>query len=221
MVRVRALLAYSDATNEIYALSRMPSLATCNWRGRTRFSKDATFMARRGSQLPMKVWIVGELTSSYFYDDGTENPSKRVSVYMRPFLAADMYASERVHRLFLNDDPHQPPMGNTIRVGKWQTERRRGSSVRVATPFTALYDATAAFRSKSEMAQLPPSELMRGDVVLAEAYITRYHPGSVDDIRTQDLTKWRARFEMQSLSLLLRAPEFVEEVEDRESGFVI
>ncbi|KZT18754.1 hypothetical protein NEOLEDRAFT_1184021 [Neolentinus lepideus HHB14362 ss-1] len=219
--RLHSFLTHKDPGKQIYALSQMPHLATCNWRGRTNFAKETTILACRGAQFPLKLWIVGELVTAYFFEQNSSDPLKRVNLYIRPLLPTDMSTAERLLHMFVSVEGDQPTLRDTVKVGRWQTQRKRGSTETTATPFTILYDATTTFCAKDQMTTLDPSQLGRGDVLLAEVEVVRYHPMDADN-HSPDLSKWEIRFDIQALSLLLQAPEeYNDVVDNRESNVEI
>lgn len=70
--------------------------------------------------------------------------------------------------------------------------------------FSEVYDATQSFRPKGLMQRVGFSDLVRGDVVMAECYCVR-SPDSTGR-RAEVPTTWRVWFELSALSLLVKAP---------------
>lgn len=70
--------------------------------------------------------------------------------------------------------------------------------------FSEVYDATQSFRSKGLMQRIGLSELLRGDVVVAEFYCIR--SPELTGRRVVAPATWRVWFELSAVSLLVRAP---------------
>ncbi len=70
--------------------------------------------------------------------------------------------------------------------------------------FTDVYDATQSFRAKSLMERLSLSDVVLGDVILAECYCIR--TPEVTGGRAVKPVSWRVWFELSAISLLVKAP---------------
>lgn len=82
-----------------------------------------------------------------------------------------------------------------------------------------MYDARTKYGVKSRMQTWPSEKLKKGDLVLMEVQISRYNAAKDKEkkgknIRPQDMTDWRATFDLIAVSLLEIGPAIpdVEEV---------
>lgn len=83
--------------------------------------------------------------------------------------------------------------------------------------FSEVYDATQTFRPKGLMQRIGLSEIVRGDVVMAECYCIR-SPESVGR-RAVSPVHWRVWFELFAISLIVKAPRLpFSYVQDGFSG---
>lgn len=83
--------------------------------------------------------------------------------------------------------------------------------------FADVYNATQYFRSKSLMERLSLSEIVIGDVVLAECYCIR--TPEVAGGRPVRSASWRVWFELSAISLLVKSPRLpFPYVQDSFSG---
>lgn len=78
-----------------------------------------------------------------------------------------------------------------------------------------MYDATTAFKAKSEMTRLPAADLKPRDLVLVEADVQRFKTG---DKKQSGWQTWRAFYGLKSVCLLHEAEP--EEEKDTFEGSI-
>lgn len=87
-------------------------------------------------------------------------------------------------------------------------------------PFDEVYDARKTLRPKRDMKKLEVNVLKPNDIVLVEALVRRYAPrtdGYPKPSASAGWTSWKTFFELNSISLIVKAPEKV--AADAEEAF--
>lgn len=85
------MLTYQKPSDGIYSLSLFPEKEVAWGLSDTSTNKLCT----RGSNIPVVIWIVGQVTSVWFYDQNG-NPHNKVSMGVAPLTADAMNKGRRI-----------------------------------------------------------------------------------------------------------------------------
>ncbi len=91
-------------------------------------------------------------------------------------------------------------------VSHAQTRKHPPSSTTLNQGFRDIFDATNGYTTKAAMPRLPLTDLMIGDLVLAECTAIRY---KVDNAPAHQWDSWQVGFQLHALSLLHRRSETI------------
>lgn len=85
------MMSYQKPADGVYALSMLPEKDLAWGQSDTSSNK----LCKRGSSIPVVVWIIGSVTSVWFYDQ-YGNPHNRVSVGVAPLTEHAMNKGRRL-----------------------------------------------------------------------------------------------------------------------------
>ncbi|KAI0054480.1 hypothetical protein BV25DRAFT_1843631 [Artomyces pyxidatus] len=182
------ILAYSNPKENIYAAAKIPSKLM--WRDNQ--------LSVPGSPDPIKIWIVGEVDTHWFFD-GDGRIQKRVSVRVLPIQREAIAELERVVK------DHTEPVEAAanfvllhVLATAFSTERKRGAKGSVPVAYDKMKDGRASFSfNRSSLPSLAAEFLTKGDTVIQEVTVGRYKVTSPDkpDIK-------RISFKLESITVL-------------------
>ncbi|OBZ73355.1 hypothetical protein A0H81_07235 [Grifola frondosa] len=201
-----SFLTFKDPNSGRYAACEVPSHAA--FPAETH-NDDGICKFLCINKVPVTVWIVGRVKSLWFYSPAGE-PRDRVNVGIRPLRDVDQAAL-----VSLLNGRAAPPSR------KLMLTRSKGDTVSSAMPFDRVYDATCRFGPKSTMKKISPAALGKNDIVLVEAFVTRWKAGDKKTY-SKSWSTWRCGLELNNLSLLFVAPDTSTDVHidvDAETAF--
>lgn len=85
------MLTYQKPSDGIFSLSRFPEKDVAWGQSDTSINK----LCLRGSSVPIVIWVVGSVTSVWFYDQNG-NPHNKVSMGVAPLTANAMSKGRRI-----------------------------------------------------------------------------------------------------------------------------
>lgn len=92
--RLQRMVVHEDLDAAIFSLEQLPIEATV-WGGAgLSRSEKLDILVMKGTSKTVRLWIVGEIASAFFFKDG--KPSQRVSVMLSPLCDATLPASRRL-----------------------------------------------------------------------------------------------------------------------------
>ncbi|KZV80491.1 hypothetical protein EXIGLDRAFT_732744 [Exidia glandulosa HHB12029] len=160
-------------------------------------------LSRGGSSNPVKFWFVGVVNKLWLFDSNGE-PAKSISVNLGLLDNRDVALANNILR------QHSKPHGAAedypdMRFSRWMTVRQQGESKPAPELFTDVYDARDGLRlPRLRMRQLPANQLTRGNLVLIDASVQRWHPR-----KEEGKTVWseyKAYFALNYIALLNDSP---------------
>ncbi|EJD34261.1 hypothetical protein AURDEDRAFT_176699 [Auricularia subglabra TFB-10046 SS5] len=149
------------------------------------------------------MWGIGNVAKTYFFDN-QGNPPFSVSVNVRLIHESDNAVANRL--IMQHSVPRNTSAtGYTdVRFGKWMSVRLPGDTMKTNEEFSELYDARGGIKlPRSKMDNYPVKLLKKGDLVLVECTMQRYHPkvnGKADP------AKWNATYNIEFIALLDDGP---------------
>ncbi|KAA1478398.1 hypothetical protein DENSPDRAFT_885854 [Dentipellis sp. KUC8613] len=189
--RMQTFMNRFDSVHDIFSISRAPH--DLIWPGE---SDDKTTVLRRpGHESPIVFWIVGYVSSLWFFEDG--NLAEQVSMTVQTANEHALTCAREVLDRFAGCEGSYDVEKTVVRAARFQTSRRRGGGGKEVKAFEEFFDARLVFQSKRKMKRLDIKYLQKGDTVLVECTTTRYKRDG----------RWCAGFELQSISLLAEAPD--------------
>ncbi|EMD30844.1 hypothetical protein CERSUDRAFT_78575 [Gelatoporia subvermispora B] len=207
--RLETLVAFEDNRNCRYSVQTLPP--SCEW-GSNSDSDSFRYLCFKGKVV--RIWMVGRIRTVWFFSSQGE-AQERVSVGIVPFRQCDLGAALRLARNKARPSPDRANIGlatndqgNAVYATRRMTTRVKGKSAATIEPFTHVFDATEILISKAAMVRLSAADLTTGDIVLLEATLTRWRTGDSTSSR-RSWASWATGYELETISLLLSAPEDV------------
>ncbi|EJD48086.1 hypothetical protein AURDEDRAFT_163053 [Auricularia subglabra TFB-10046 SS5] len=193
--------ALASANTDTYAFAKVP--ANQNWTKMFEVDKDPFFaISVAGTQRPLKVWGVGNVTRTYFFTAGGDAPFS-VSANVRLINDNDNKIANNIIAQHTQPRTSALPYPD-VQFGKWMAVRYPGDTAMTNEIFDDLYDAREGIKlPKSKMDRYPVKMLKKGDLVLVEATMQRYHP-KVNG--RPDPKKWNATYSIEFIALLADSP---------------
>ncbi|THH06820.1 hypothetical protein EW146_g9496 [Bondarzewia mesenterica] len=143
----------------------------------------SNLLCKQSDDRPLIIWTVGDLTKTWLYDM-QGNPAARILVTIAPLNVSTLNAARSlIHSLSDNTTALSDPK-----------------------PFTKVYDAIHTYKDKKKIKTIALEDLQEGDVVLVEPTISRYKVKKESTKQNAANEAWQATFELQSVSLLQKAP---------------
>ncbi|KAI0055901.1 hypothetical protein BV25DRAFT_1921443 [Artomyces pyxidatus] len=188
--RLKGFLSYSNDIDNTYSITRLPANIYWGPAG----SSHVNNLCREGNAIPVVVWHLGEVRRTWFYNKAG-GAAETISVVIRPLTASARIANQALiqkftepsrigiypvhlayllHLTFTAFEGSLDNHSDEVRAARWQTIRVPGERAAVALPFDRVYNATEKFERKANMRKLEPALLKPGDLVLLEAFISRY-----------------------------------------------
>ncbi|KAJ7207798.1 hypothetical protein C8J57DRAFT_1540819 [Mycena rebaudengoi] len=226
--RLERLMTFVDTGRGIYGALSVPSDAV--WGPNTAFGDLSKVLCKAGTTVPISVWIVGEVVSTWMYDCGG-NTADRATLNLLP-LRQDLVAAcgNQLSSLSRPQDMTSATAWgpSQVRAYRWMNTGPRVPGVPQApTEFVDYFDATVRLQDKSRMERLPVQNAEEHDLVLVEAKISRYARCAEGQAverqggggsRRATMDRWVAYYELQAINLLERALVAVAEHVDDTNG---
>ncbi|KAH9848190.1 hypothetical protein C2E23DRAFT_739956, partial [Lenzites betulinus] len=186
--RLHRFLDYTSTTNNIYYISQLPRDRL--WRS----IRDTSYLCSPESPGPLRVWAVGSL-SKLDVNINCLHRHSRFTINLSFVRDIDRSSAQQLHTF-----NHSLP--------------RHCTHVILPT-FDAIFDATYRYGPFHTMPRLPPTDLVLDDILLVEFFCRRERRQVfVNNILVY---RWICIFELDALSLLVRAPRGKTVLND--SGF--
>ncbi|KZV89565.1 hypothetical protein EXIGLDRAFT_771624 [Exidia glandulosa HHB12029] len=163
-------------------------------------------LAVQGSRNAAKVWFVGILVKSYFFDKSGEAPSS-VSMNIALLDERETTMANNLLRRYSAPRNSDTSVYTDVRFSKWMSVRHTGESAMRAEHFTEVYDATTGFNlPRTKMRQMSPSNLKKGDLVMVEATVERWHPKKAAGSSKVNYSEYNAFYALNFIALLDDSP---------------
>jgi hypothetical protein len=85
------IATYFDKTRCVGALNHIQVPGEWDWGLSSAFNDTSNLLCTKGTSKPLTVWVPGEVSNQYFYDD-TGAAAKRVAISVQP-LSAQLYVT--------------------------------------------------------------------------------------------------------------------------------
>ncbi|KAI0357515.1 hypothetical protein OH77DRAFT_1399250, partial [Trametes cingulata] len=183
--RLRNFLSFSDNAISTYALCKLPLHSV--W-GPPPFSY---ILYDPAALRPVKIWVVGTvLEFTCTVSVGSTRSRTRLKMQLLRGLDAD--AADRL--LSMGDA--------RVRFGYdiLEASRSEDSDDGRVTMFPEIFDARQSFRNKDQMRVISPSDIVGGDLVLAECLCTKVPHRRLP--RKTNEARWSTSFSLLAISLL-------------------
>ncbi|KAJ7868200.1 hypothetical protein B0H14DRAFT_3861564 [Mycena olivaceomarginata] len=210
MRRLYSILTYFDHTRCVGTLDRVRVPGEWDWGLSSAFNDASNLLCAKGSSKPLTVWVPGEVTNQYFYDDNG-GPAKRVAISVQPL-------SGRIHdssKNLLNSlsSPRNTSLvaaafgPDQFRATRWMTVRGQRGQASSVVEFSDYYDARSALKDKLLMEKIGVNQIMEHDLVLVEARIGRYNSEPASEVKGKKrvMNNWQTFYDLQAIYLIQNA----------------
>ncbi|KAA1478251.1 hypothetical protein DENSPDRAFT_854845 [Dentipellis sp. KUC8613] len=202
--RIRVFLDMSNNGRNLFSILRVP--LDVNWPSDD--NDKMISLRRQDDPRDLVFWIIGYV-KGWWFTEKDKTPADRMSVSIAPASPEALLSARSVLDRFAGYAGDYDNDNNSLRIARWQSTRKRGGGGSEVKPFTRVYDAMSAFRSKDLMKMMDTKLLDIDDTVLVEATVTRY--------KREDV--WHASFELQSVAVLRQNPSAGQEPVTVDNGF--
>ncbi|KAJ7209369.1 hypothetical protein C8J57DRAFT_1540384 [Mycena rebaudengoi] len=213
--RIERLLAFRDDVRHVYVANRLPQ--ECAWGTQTAFADKSKLLCKVGGNVPVTVWFVAQMASSWMYDRSGAAADRAMVNFVPLSSEHTVHCANQLSQLSRPQDltccsswgPGQ------VRAYRWMNVGPRvAGAPQVPSTFVDYFDATTCLQDKSRMQRLPVQDLNEHDLVLVEAHIARYAVRDAAAGQQQGRTlprrvpmdRWVAFYQLQAIHLLEAAP---------------
>ncbi|KAJ7303840.1 hypothetical protein DFH08DRAFT_976862 [Mycena albidolilacea] len=167
-------------------------LVTGTWGLSSAFNDASNLLCAKGTSKPLTVWVPGEVTNQYFYDDNGA-PAKRVAISVQPLSA--------------RGTPLPLSVPDQFRATRWMTVRGQRGQPSSVIEFSDYYDARTVLKDKLLMEKIGVNQIMEHDLVLIEARIGRYNSEPAGEARGKKrvMNNWQTFYDLQAIYLIQNA----------------
>ncbi|KAJ7326152.1 hypothetical protein DFH08DRAFT_637898, partial [Mycena albidolilacea] len=172
--RLYAIIIYFDKTRCVGALDRIQVPGDWDWGLSSAFNDASNLLCAKGTSKPLTVWVPGEVTNQYFYDDNGA-PAKRVAISVQPLSGRLHDTSKNLLNSLSSPRNTSAAFGpDQFRATRWMTVRGQRGQPSSVIEFSDYYDARTVLKDKLLMEKIGVNQIMEHDLVLIEARIGRY-----------------------------------------------
>ncbi|KAJ7303588.1 hypothetical protein DFH08DRAFT_825866 [Mycena albidolilacea] len=140
-------------------------------------------LCAKGTSKPLTVWVPGEVTNQYFYDDNGA-PAKRVAISVQPLSGRLHDTSKNLLNSLSSPRNTSAAFGpDQFRATRWMTVRGQRGQPSSVIEFSDYYDARTVLKDKLLMEKIGVNQIMEHDLVLIEARIGRYNSEPAGEAR--------------------------------------
>ncbi|KAI0063888.1 hypothetical protein BV25DRAFT_1837432 [Artomyces pyxidatus] len=187
------VLTYSNAEEHIYTPINLPSKLV--WRD--------NHLCARGSPTPIKIWVVGEIRTCWFYD-GNGKAQKRVTIRVIPSHYDAISALQTLVRR--HTEPREAAAEfvlSDVHASAFSSKRVRGTKESIALPYPNVLDARKKFSlDRTKMPPIGSEFLKAGDIVIQEVIVGRFKTSKTSNNQPDREEVKRISFDLQSVTLL-------------------
>ncbi|KAJ7301337.1 hypothetical protein DFH08DRAFT_724372, partial [Mycena albidolilacea] len=153
------------------------------------------------------VWVPGEVTNQYFYDDNGA-PAKRVAISVQPLSGRLHDTSKNLLNSLSSPRNTSAAFGpDQFRATRWMTVRGQRGQPSSVIEFSDYYDARTVLKDKLLMEKIGVNQIMEHDLVLIEARIGRYNSEPAGEARGKKrvMNNWQTFYDLQAIYLIQNA----------------
>ncbi|KAJ7887532.1 hypothetical protein B0H14DRAFT_3430577 [Mycena olivaceomarginata] len=208
--RLYSIMTYFDKARCISTLDRVQIPGEWDWGLSSAFNDASNFLCAKGTAKPLTVWVAGEVTNHYFYNDSGA-AAKRVAISVQPLSARLHNTSKELLNVLTclrNTSLVAAAFGpDQFRATRWMTVRGQRGQASSVVEFSDYYDARTVLKDKLLMEKIGVNQIMEHDLVLIETRIGRYNSEPAGEARGKKrvMNSWQSFYDLQAIYLIQNA----------------